>query len=162
MVHPNCNGWIKTGSWQWDDLDSVPSRWPTHHFRDRAASGRNLPDTAAWSFAICLDPGQCGYSTAAGYGLPFAANVVEPPTIPADRGEEMEARLAAARADPAARGGGQGHYRFAPAQPAAQTASAETGLSRARPRLAPRADRARNRVKGTTSHEPFHRLAVDS
>ena len=57
-----------------------------------------MPDTAAWSFVYASILANTGRSTAAGYGDRFAANVVEPPTIPRTAAEEMDRLMAAARA----------------------------------------------------------------
>ena len=97
VVHPNCNASIKTGHWEWDDLDwSKPPAHPTifEIFRRR----RQAPDTAAWSFVYASILAQTGQSTAAGYGSRFAANVVQPPTIPRSTAEEMDRRMARAAA----------------------------------------------------------------
>ena len=97
VVHPNCNASIKTGHWEYDDLDwSRPTRHPTIFEIVRKA--RKLPDTAAWSFVYASILANTGQSSAEGYGPQFAANVVEPPTIPRTTAEEMEALMATARA----------------------------------------------------------------
>jgi hypothetical protein len=59
---------------------------------------RALPDTAAWAFVYASILAQVGCSTAAGYGQRFAANVVQPPTIPRAAGEEMDRRMQVAAA----------------------------------------------------------------
>jgi hypothetical protein len=97
VVHPNCNASIKTGHWEYDDLDwSQPPKHPT--IFEIVRKRRQLPDTAAWSFVYASILAATGRSTATGYGERFAANVVEPPTIPRTAGEEMERLLTAARA----------------------------------------------------------------
>ncbi len=97
VVHPNCNASIKTGHWEYDDLDwSKPPKHPTIFEIVRKA--RNLPETAAWAFVYASILAQTGHSSAAGYGQRFAANVVEPPTIPRSTAEEMEGLMTAARA----------------------------------------------------------------
>ena len=49
VVHPNCNASIKTGHWEYDDLDwSKPPRHPT--IFEIVRKQRKLPDTAAWAF----------------------------------------------------------------------------------------------------------------
>ena len=97
VVHPNCNASIKTGHWEYDDLDwSKPPRHPT--IFEIVRKRRNLPDTAAWAFVYASILAQTGQSSAEGYGPRFAANVVEPPTIPRTAAEEMERLMAAARA----------------------------------------------------------------
>ena len=65
--------------------------------RDRPQAAQ-LPDTAAWSFVYASILANTGRSSAEGYGPQFAANVVEPPTIPRTTAEEMERLMAAARA----------------------------------------------------------------
>jgi hypothetical protein len=57
-----------------------------------------LPDTAAWAFVYASILANTGCSSADGYGDQFAANVVEPPTIPRTTAEEMESRMGDARA----------------------------------------------------------------
>jgi hypothetical protein len=97
VVHPNCNASIKTGHWQYDDLDwSKPPRHPT--IFEIVRKQRDLPDTAAWACVYASILANTGHSSAEGYGPPFAANVVEPPTIPRTTAEEMERLMAAARA----------------------------------------------------------------
>ena len=97
VVHTNCNASIKTGHWEYDDLDwSRPPAHPT--IFEIVRQQRDLPDTAAWSFVYASILAATGRSRAPGYGDRFAANVVEPPTIPRTAAEEMERLLAAARA----------------------------------------------------------------
>lgn len=97
VVHPNCNASIKTGHWEYDDLDwSQPPRHAT--IFEIVRRHRKLPDTAAWAFVYASILANTGRSSAAGYGPRFAANVVEPPTIPRTTAEEMERLMASARA----------------------------------------------------------------
>jgi hypothetical protein len=97
VVHPNSVGSIVTGHWEWDDLDwERPVQHPTVFEIYRRAHG--LPDTAAWAFVYASILAQTGQSGAAGYGEPFAANVVQPPTIPRTAAEEMGRRMQAAAA----------------------------------------------------------------
>jgi hypothetical protein len=97
VVHPNSVGSILTGHWEWDDLDwERPLKHPTVFEAYRRSRG--LPDTAAWAFVYASILAQVGHSSAAGYGEPFAANVVQPPTIPRTVGEEMGRRMRAAAA----------------------------------------------------------------
>jgi hypothetical protein len=97
VVHPNSNASIKTGHREYEDLDwSKPLTHPT--IFEIVRRQRKLPDTAAWSLVYASILANTGRSTAAGYGDAFAANVVEPPTIPRTTAEEMERRMAAARA----------------------------------------------------------------
>jgi hypothetical protein len=92
IVHPNCAASILTGHWEWDDNDwSRPVAHPTVFEIYRQA--RQAPDTAAWAFVYASILAQAGESLAPGYGTPFAANVVEPPTIPRSTAEEMGQRL---------------------------------------------------------------------
>jgi len=98
VVHPNSAGSILSGHWEWDDLDwSRPVAHPTIFEIYRKA--RQAPDTAAWAFVYASILARAGESLAPGYGAEFAANVVEPPTIPRSTAEEMERlmRQAAAR-----------------------------------------------------------------
>ena len=97
VVHPNSTGSIKTGHWEWDDIDwSKPLAHPTifELFRKH----RDAPDTAAWSFVYASILGKTCESSAPGYGKRFAANVVEPPTIPRSTAREMDRRMARAAA----------------------------------------------------------------
>jgi len=95
VVHPNSTGSIKTGHWEWDDIDwSRPPAHPTifELFRKH----RDAPDTAAWSLVYASILNKTGESLARGYGARFAANVVEPPTIPRSAAREMDRRMARA------------------------------------------------------------------
>lgn len=95
VVHPNCNAAIKTGHWEYEDLDwSRPPAHPTIFEIVRA--GRGLPDTAAWSFVYASILANTGRSRDEGFGDRYAANVVEPPTVPRRIAEEMARRMAAA------------------------------------------------------------------
>jgi len=92
VVHPNCAGSIMTGHWEWDDIDwSKPVAHPTIFETYRKA--RRAPDTAAWAFVYASILGKTGESLASGYGRAYAANVVEPPTIPRATAEEMGRRM---------------------------------------------------------------------
>lgn len=98
VVHPNSTGSMMTGHWEWDDIDwSRPVAHPTlfEIFR----RDRNAPDTSAWAFVYASILAKTGESTAAGYGRPYAANVVEPPTIPRSASDRMDALLRKAAAD---------------------------------------------------------------
>lgn len=89
VVHPNCTASIATGHWEWDDNDwSRPVAHPTVFEICRRA--RKRPDTAAWAFVYASILANMGHSSAGGYGLDFAPNVVEPPTIPRSTAEEMD------------------------------------------------------------------------
>ena len=102
VVHPNSNGSIKTGHWEWDHLDwSRPVAHPTvfEILRKR----RRAPDTAVWAFVYASILAQTGSSEARGYGERFAANVVEPPTIPRITAEEMARLMARAAQQGSAR-----------------------------------------------------------
>lgn len=89
VVHPNSAGSIVTGHWEWDDLDwSKPVRHPTifeSFRRDRAAA-----DTSAWAFVYASILSKAALSAAEGFGEPYAANVVEPPTIARGTAEAMD------------------------------------------------------------------------
>jgi len=81
VVHPNSAGSIMTGHWEWDDIDwSRPVAHPTIFELYRKA--RRAPDTAAWAFVYASILANTGESLAPDYGRDYAANVVEPPTIP--------------------------------------------------------------------------------
>jgi hypothetical protein len=97
VVHPNCTGEIVTGQREWDDLDwSRPVAHPT--LFEIYRKQREVPDTAAWAFVYASILAGTGYSRAAGYGESFAANVVEPPTIPRSTAEDMSRLLQEAAA----------------------------------------------------------------
>ncbi|KPL25046.1 MAG: hypothetical protein AMJ75_02175 [Phycisphaerae bacterium SM1_79] len=92
VVHPNCAGSIMTGHWEWDDIDwSKPVAHPTIFEIYRKA--RHAPDTTTWAFVYASILAKTGESLASGYGRPYAANVVEPPTIPRTTAEEMDRRM---------------------------------------------------------------------
>ncbi len=92
VVHPNSAGSIMTGHWEWDDLDwAKPVAHPTIFEIYRKA--RRTPDTATWAFVYASILARIGESLAAGYGSEYAANVVEPPTIPRAISEEMDRRM---------------------------------------------------------------------
>ena len=59
VVHPNCNGSIKTGHWEWDDLDWSNPLAASDDFRDRPQA----PPAARHGRVVVrlrLDPGQHG------------------------------------------------------------------------------------------------------
>jgi hypothetical protein len=88
IVHPNCTGSIMTGHWEWDDIDwSRPLVHPTIFEICRKA--RAAPDTKAWAFVYASILAKTGESLAKGYGSQYAANIVEPPTIPRTSAEQM-------------------------------------------------------------------------
>ena len=154
VVHTNCNASIKTGHWEYDDLDwSKPPKHPT--IFEIVRKERGLPDTAAWTFVYASILAQTGRSQAEGYGRRFAANVVEPPTISRAAAEEMERLMAAARVS-----GSPDAEREAAARCArlARSASriAEGGLQSAAARAWLRERyRAWRDADGTTSHDAF-------
>jgi hypothetical protein len=89
VVHPNSAGSIMTGHWEWDDIDwSRPVAHPTVFEIYRKAHG--APDTSAWAFVYASILAKTGESLAPGCGAEYAANVVEPPTIPRTTAEEMD------------------------------------------------------------------------
>jgi hypothetical protein len=97
VVHPNCNASIKTGHWEYDDLDwSKPPAHPTifEIFRKQ----RGAPDTSAWSFVYASILSATGESLSLDYGHRYAANVVVPPTIPRSTAEEMDQLMTRAAA----------------------------------------------------------------
>ena len=92
VVHPNSAGSIVTGHWEWDDLDwTRPVAHPT--IFEIYRKNRQAPDTAAWAFIYASILAGTGESLAAGYGSEYAANVVEPPTIPRATAEQMERKM---------------------------------------------------------------------
>ena len=92
VVHPNSAGSIMTGHWEWDDIDwTRPVANPTIFEICRKA--RRAPDTSAWAFVYASILTKTGESLATDYGKDYAANVVEPPTIPRTTAEEMDRRM---------------------------------------------------------------------
>ena len=92
VVHPNSTGSIMTGHWEYDDIDwTRPVAHPTIFEICRKA--RRTPDTAAWAFVYASILAKTAESLARGYGQKYAANVVEPPTIPRSTAEEIERRM---------------------------------------------------------------------
>jgi hypothetical protein len=97
VVHPNSTGSIMTGHWEWDDIDwSRPVANPT--IFEIARKTRDAPDTAAWAFVYASILSKAGRSRAKGFGERFAANVVEPPTIPRTTADKMGRLIAEAAA----------------------------------------------------------------
>ncbi len=95
VVHPNSAGSIMTGHWEWDDIDwTRPVAHPT--IFEIYRKSRRTPDTSAWAFVYASILAKTGHSLAPGYGKAYAANVVEPPTIPRSTAEEMDRRMSQA------------------------------------------------------------------
>ena len=70
VVHTNCNASIKTGHWEYDDLDwSRPPKHPT--IFEIVRQQRDLPDTAAWSFVYASILAATGRSRARGLRRPL-------------------------------------------------------------------------------------------
>jgi hypothetical protein len=89
VVHPNCAGSIMTGHWEWDDINwSRPVAHPTIFEIYRKAHG--VPDSTTWAFVYASILAKTGESLARDYGKAYAANVVEPPTIPRSTAEKMD------------------------------------------------------------------------
>ena len=89
VVHPNSAGSILTGHWEWDDIDwTRPVANPTIFEICRRA--RRAPDTSAWAFVYASILAKTGESLDPAYGKDYAANVVEPPTIPRTTAEQMD------------------------------------------------------------------------
>lgn len=92
VVHPNSGGSIMTGHWEWDDIDwSKPVAHSTIFEIYRKA--RQAPDTAAWAFVYASILAKTGESLARDYGKKYAANVIEPPTIPRTTAERMDRQM---------------------------------------------------------------------
>ncbi len=92
VVHPNSAGSIMTGHWEWDDIDwTKPVAHPT--IFEIYRKSRQAPDTTAWAFVYASILAKTGESLARGYGNKYAANVVEPPTIPRTTAEEIDRRM---------------------------------------------------------------------
>ena len=92
VVHPNSTGSIMTGHWEYDDIDwTRPVAHPT--IFEVCRKVRQTPDTSAWAFVYASILAKTAESFACGYGQKYAANVVEPPTIPRSTAEEIERRM---------------------------------------------------------------------
>lgn len=154
VVHPNCAASTMTGHWEWDDNDwSRPVAHPSifEIFR----KSRQAPDTAAWAFVYASILRNMGHSLTPGYGSDFAANVVEPPTIPRTTADEMTRRMHAAVAE------GSTEAELRAAHRCSQLARATSRISRD----GLRSKRARTfldqeyeawkSAAGTTSHDVF-------
>ena len=97
VVHPNCAASILTGHWEWDDNDwTRPVAHPTIFELHRRA--RQAPDIDAWAFVYASILAQAGHSRDPDHGARYAANVVEPPTIPRATAEQMARDLQSAAA----------------------------------------------------------------
>jgi hypothetical protein len=154
VVHPNSAGSIVTGHWEWDDLDwSRPVAHPTLFERYRKVRGAG--DAAAWAFVYASILVKAGESLAPGYGPDYAANVVEPPTIPRSTAEQMDRVMRRASAS------GRAEEELEAAQTCAQLAR-QTSRIDARGLRSPSArDFLQGRYEawksgaGTTSHDAF-------
>jgi len=160
VVHPNSVGSILTGHWEWDDLDwTQPVKHPTVFEVYRR--GRGLPDPqagapAAWAFVYASILAQVGHSTAAGYGQRFAANVVQPPTIPRTAGEEMDRRMRAAAASGSAEAETAAAAECARlARSASHVEMSGLGSPKAREWFAAQYRDWQRATEGSTSHDAF-------
>ncbi len=155
VVHPNSVGSMVTGHWEWDHLDwSAPLEHPSLFEICRRERGRT--DRAAWAFVYASILARISESSAPNYGAAFAANVVEPPTIPRATGEAIDLLLRRAAAT------GQTALEHEAARQAALLARRDSRIARAGWRSDParafleseyaawRADADR-----TTSHDAF-------
>jgi hypothetical protein len=87
VVHPNSTGSMMTGHWEYDHIDwSRPVAHPTVFEVYRRE--RQAPDTKAWAFVYASILAKTGESET--YGTRFAANVVEPPTVPRSAADEID------------------------------------------------------------------------
>lgn len=155
VVHTNCTASILTGHREYDaDNDwSRPVEHPTVFEIVRRA--RTAPDTAAWAFVYASILSNVGQSRAAGFGSAYAANVVEPPTIPRPTAERIGARLQEAAA------AGSVEEELAAAREARRWARADSRINRG----GLRSEMARQFLdqqyaawrsgSGTTSHDAF-------
>jgi hypothetical protein len=154
VVHPNSTGSIVTGHWEWDDLDwSQPVKHPTIFEMCRQATG--APDTKAWAFVYASILAKAGESQAKGFGTNFAANVIEPPTIPRAAADEMNRLMvhAAATGQPSAESMAAGK---SGALARSRSQIARTGLrSNAAREFLDRQYAAWKNATGTTSHDAF-------
>jgi hypothetical protein len=154
VVHPNSTGSMMTGHWEWDDLDwSRPVAHPT--LFELARRAWRAPDTDAWAFVYASILALAGASRAAGFGDRYAANVVEPPTIPRAAAEAMDRLMSTAAAS------GSVEEELVAVRRCAQLARStsrisEQGLRSARALRLQREIFGRWRAgQGTTSHDAF-------
>ncbi|UCC31653.1 MAG: hypothetical protein JSU86_05115, partial [Phycisphaerales bacterium] len=154
VVHPNCTGSILTGHWEWNDNDwSRPLAHPTVFEIYRKA--RCAPDTAAWAFVYASILKNVGESLAPDHGVEFAANVVEPTTIPRSTAEEMTRHMREAAAS------GSLQAELDATQWCAQLARKTSRISREGLRSGPARVfvdseyEAWKSITGTTSHDVF-------
>lgn len=154
VVHPNSTGSMLTGHWEWADLDwEKPVAHPTVFELWRRATGAS--DLKTWAFVYASILAKADESSVPGFGPPFAANVVVPPTIPRAVAEQMDRLLRAAAAT------GSPAKELEAAQACAALARAESRLSLA----GLRSEAARAFVQqlyaawkagnGSTSHDAF-------
>jgi len=155
VVHTNCTASILTGHREYDEDNdwSRPVEHPTifELYRKSCAA----PDTAAWAFVYASILSNVGMSRAAGYGPAYAANVVEPPTIPRETAERIGTRMQEASMT------GSTQEELKAAREAARWARADSHISRS----GLRSDAARQFLdqqyqvwkgaSGTTSHDAF-------
>jgi hypothetical protein len=154
VVHPNSTGSMMTGHWEWDDLDwSRPVANPTVFELYRRA--RRAPDTQTWAFVYASILARTGESRAAGYGRDYAANVVEPPTIPRRTSKQMDQLMHRAAASGEG-GAGRRAARECAALAKRTSRIARSGLRSPRARAFLERQYARWRGRdGTTSHDAF-------
>ena len=154
VVHPNSTGSIATGHWEWDDIDwSRPVAHPT--IFEIVRRQRRLGDTEAWAFVYASILANAGSSSAEGYGERFAANVVEPPTIPRRTAETMDRLMAHAAAAGSPRAGLAAVAECAKlARDTSRIATAHLRSAAARDWLATRFADWKD-AGGTTSHDAF-------
>jgi len=154
VVHPNSTGSIMTGHWEWDDIDwSKPVANPT--IFETYRKERRARDTAAWAFVYASILAKTGGSTASGLGRDYAANVVEPPTIPRSTAEEMDRIMQHAASVGSVQAGLEASRKSARL---ARTTSRITrsGLrSKAAREFVDREYGSWKRSEGTTSHDAF-------
>lgn len=154
VVHPNSAGSIVTGHWEWDDLDwSRPVAHPTLFEMYRKARGAG--DTAAWAFVYASILARAGESLTPGYGPDYAANVVEPPTIPRSTAEQMDRVMRTASAS------GRADVELEAAQTCAQLARRTSRIDMQGLRSLAARDFLQGQYEawksgaGTTSHDAF-------
>jgi len=154
VVHPNSAGSIVTGHWEWDDLDwSRPVAHPTLFEIYRKVRGAG--DAAAWAFVYASILAKAGESLAPGYGPDYAANVVEPPTIPRSTAEQMDRVMRGASAS------GREEVELEAAQACAQLARQTSRIVMRGLRSPPAREFLQGQYEawkssaGTTSHDAF-------
>ncbi|MBN2137689.1 MAG: hypothetical protein JW720_07775 [Sedimentisphaerales bacterium] len=154
VVHPNSDGSIMTGHWEWDDIDwSRPVRNPTIFEIYRKAAVAE--DTNCWAFVYASILAKTGESLSADYGRRYGANIVVPPTIGRQTAERMSHLMASAGSSGSAEAEAEAAAKCA--QLARKTGGIETAGLRSRAAREFLLEQYESWMdqSGTTSHDAF-------